>query len=215
MVRQAHSYLAGAVSGTALIASAIVAFVVLVSLQAVRDWPLANVGGAAETTGISTARPAAREGAPGNRSAAAGRPGTGGAGKRHGGKGAHRADVRSGNAALGAAPASSGGPLAGSPGSTGGGTAGGNSVPSGALDSGAGGGSQRRTGDPATSTSGSVAGTLNHGVSDVDQTTGGALGEAGVTQATEETVNGVAGPESTVGETVDKATETIGGLTGG
>ena len=34
MIRQAHTYLAGAVSGTALIAVAVVAFVMLVSLQA-------------------------------------------------------------------------------------------------------------------------------------------------------------------------------------
>ena len=40
MVRQAHTYLVGAVSGTALIAAAVVAFVLLVSAQAFRDWPL-------------------------------------------------------------------------------------------------------------------------------------------------------------------------------
>jgi len=45
MVRQAHTYLAGAVSGTALIAAAVVAFVLIVSLQALRDWPLADLGG--------------------------------------------------------------------------------------------------------------------------------------------------------------------------
>ena len=44
MIRQAHTYLAGAVSGTALIAVAVVVFVLLVSLQALRDWPLAGLG---------------------------------------------------------------------------------------------------------------------------------------------------------------------------
>src|SRR4051794_24438896 len=44
MIRQAHTYLAGAVSGTALVAAAVVAFVLLVSFQALRDWPLAGIG---------------------------------------------------------------------------------------------------------------------------------------------------------------------------
>ena len=43
MIRQAHTYLAGAVSGTALVAAAVVAFVLLVSLQALKDWPLAGI----------------------------------------------------------------------------------------------------------------------------------------------------------------------------
>ncbi len=42
MIRQAHTYLVGAVSGTALIAAAVATFVMLVSLQALRDWPLAG-----------------------------------------------------------------------------------------------------------------------------------------------------------------------------
>ncbi|HXS46824.1 MAG TPA: hypothetical protein VN756_05125, partial [Solirubrobacterales bacterium] len=45
MARQARNYLAGAVSGTALIGIAVVAFVMLVSLQTLRDWPLAALGG--------------------------------------------------------------------------------------------------------------------------------------------------------------------------
>ena len=44
MARQARNYLAGAVSGTALIGLAVVAFVMLVSLQTLRDWPLAGIG---------------------------------------------------------------------------------------------------------------------------------------------------------------------------
>jgi hypothetical protein len=60
-----------------------------------------------------------------------------------------------------------------------------------------------------------VTGAVNNTVSGVDQTLGGALGDTGVTKATEEVVNGVAGPESTVGETVDKVVETVNGLLGG
>ena len=45
MIRQAHTYLAGAVSGTVLIAVAVAVFVVLVSVQAARDWPFAGLVG--------------------------------------------------------------------------------------------------------------------------------------------------------------------------
>ena len=43
MVRQAQTYLAGAVSGTALIAVAVVAFVLFVSAAGPEDWPLAGL----------------------------------------------------------------------------------------------------------------------------------------------------------------------------
>jgi hypothetical protein len=50
----------------------------------------------------------------------------------------------------------------------------------------------------------------------VDETaTGGALKETGVTGLTEEVVNGVAGPESVVGQTVDEVGNAVGGLLGG
>jgi hypothetical protein len=59
MIRQARSYLAGAVSATALVSLAVVAFVVLVSLQALRDWPRAGLAtGAEKGTAVSNARPA-------------------------------------------------------------------------------------------------------------------------------------------------------------
>ena len=45
MIRQAHTYLAGAMGGATLIAIAIAVFVVLVSAQVFRDWPLAALGG--------------------------------------------------------------------------------------------------------------------------------------------------------------------------
>ena len=49
MIRQAHTYLAGAVSGTVLIAVAVVGFVMLVSVQTVKDWPLAGLVGGDDT----------------------------------------------------------------------------------------------------------------------------------------------------------------------
>lgn len=57
MIRQAHSYLAGAVSATALVSLAVVAFVVLVSLQALRDWPLAGLATGADKGATSTGAP--------------------------------------------------------------------------------------------------------------------------------------------------------------
>src|SRR6185295_746814 len=65
------------------------------------------------------------------------------------------------------------------------------------------------------STSGAVTGAVNDTVSGADQTLGGALCNTGGTKVTEEVVSGVAGPESPVGETVDKVAETVGGLLGG
>jgi len=60
-----------------------------------------------------------------------------------------------------------------------------------------------------------VTGAVNNTVTGVDQTLGGTLGETGATKVTEEVVNNVAGPESTVGEIVDKVGETVNGLLGG
>src|SRR5262249_5968707 len=58
MIRQAHTYLAGAISGTALIAAAIVAFVMLVSFQALRDWPFGGLIGNDGDAAVSSGRPA-------------------------------------------------------------------------------------------------------------------------------------------------------------
>lgn len=66
------------------------------------------------------------------------------------------------------------------------------------------------------STSAKVTETVNETVNSVDETvTGGALEETGVTGITEEVVNGVAGPESAVGKTVDELGNAVGGLLGG
>ena len=60
MIRQAHTYLAGAVSGTVLIAVAVAIFVMLVSIQAAKDWPVAGLVGGddAASTSVGPGRPA-------------------------------------------------------------------------------------------------------------------------------------------------------------
>lgn len=232
MVRQAHTYLAGAVSGTALIAAAVVAFVLLVSLQALRDWPLAGITGGGEDSAVSSGRPATEGGAAATTAAGAGaavapRPGTGanGNGRQRGGR-ADESRQQVGGAALGTPPSpASGSPAGEAPASNpvGGGAA--NPTTQSTSSSGGGGGAGGGPvslpgtggsgGGSGQSTSGAVTGTVNNTVSGVDQTLGGTLGDAGVTKVTEDAVNGVAGSESTVGETVDKVVETVGGLLGG
>jgi hypothetical protein len=228
MVRQAHTYLAGAVSGTALIAAAVVAFVLLVSLQALRDWPLAGIAGGGDGSAVSSGRPAAGPGAASAAAAGAGAavvpsPGAGANGNARGLGG--RADESrqqlgagtvgpppspASDSPAGKAPASNpadGGGAASpttqsTPSSSGGGGGGGNGGPV----------SLPGTGGSGGGTSDAVAGAVNNTVSGVDQTLGGALGDTGVTKASEEVVSGVAGPESTVGGIVDKVGETVDGL---
>ena len=227
MVRQAHTYLAGAVSGTALIAAAVVAFVMLVSLQALKDWPLAGIGGDDDSSAVSTGRRRRGGSGPrrrrGRRRRVAGRrrrerqrcPPGGRAGRQppagrwrgtpalgirrprpahHAAKPPRQPDPwRRLSRAHRPQPAST----ARAGGSGGGGGAGGRC--SGAAGAGGSGGGALRhrplARSPAPSTTPSPAST---------KTLGGALGETGVTKVTEEVVNGVAGPESPVGETVDE-----------
>src|SRR5262245_57415733 len=73
MVRQAHSYLVGAMSGATLIAMAIAAFVLLASAQVFRDWPLPGLVGGEESSSLSERPPAGGSEAPTLASAAAGR----------------------------------------------------------------------------------------------------------------------------------------------
>lgn len=217
MIRQAHTYLAGAVSGTALIAAAVVGFVMLVSLQALKDWPLAGIGGG-ESTAVSTGRPvgAANPGSVSvGHTTAAGVAGKQGqeAGRRH--RGANAPGGQDGVATAGGpspGPSGSESPSTNeSPPSSSTGGAGSTAASTrGGGGSGSSGGSAG--GGPVQSTSDSVTHAVNETVSGVDQATGGALGS---TEVTEETVNGVAGPESPVGKTVDKVVETVGGLLGG
>jgi hypothetical protein len=234
MVRQAHTYLAGAVSGTALIAMAVVAFVLLVSLQALRDWPLAGIAGGSESAPVSSGQPAAGSGATPSAAAGVGaaasaaRPGANANARQRGdAPGESRRQV--GAATLGTQPAPAPDSPAGEAPASNPDPAGGaspttqsTSSSSGGNGGGADGGGNGPISLPGTggsgsgsSTSGAVTGAVNNTVSGVDQTLGGALGDTGVTKVTEEVVSGVAGPESTVGETVDKAAETVDGLLGG
>jgi hypothetical protein len=234
MVRQAHTYLAGAVSGTALIAAAVVAFVLLVSLQALRDWPLAGIAGGGDDSAVSNARPAAGGGP--NTAVGAGAPAAASRSANASGNrqlpGNRAGDDRQqvGGATFEATPPS---PAPGSPGGNapaptpagGGGAANPPTQPAPSNSGGGGGGNGGPVSLPGTggavgggsgqSTSGAVSGAVNDTVSGVDQTLGGALGDTGVTKVTEEVVSGAAGPESTGGETVDKVVETVNGLLGG
>jgi hypothetical protein len=237
MIRQAHTYLVGAVSGTALVAAAMVAFVLLVSFQALRDWPLAGISiggddsvatGPSTPVGGSAASPAETGGAGATAGPVVAKGPTPDGDRRATGKQDNRVAVEaSPTAATGSptaeAPSSgptgqggsasppSGSSLAGSasssPASGGGGGGGGSSPGTG------GGGSS--TGGSSQSTSGAISGTVNKTVSGVDEATGGVIGSTGVTETTEKVVEGVAGPESTVGHTVDEAVKTVGGLLGG
>ncbi len=56
LVRQAHSYFAGAISSTVLIAAAVIAFVLLVSAQAFREWPVSGLGWRGGTVSVSPGR---------------------------------------------------------------------------------------------------------------------------------------------------------------
>lgn len=64
MVRQAHAYLVSAISGATVIAIAIVAFVVLISAQFFRDWPIAALGGGDEKAALSEASAVSSRGGP-------------------------------------------------------------------------------------------------------------------------------------------------------
>ena len=57
MIRHSQSYLSGAISGTAVIAAAVVFFVLFVSAQALRDWPIGDLhlGGGNDSTAVSPA----------------------------------------------------------------------------------------------------------------------------------------------------------------
>lgn len=215
MVRQTRIYFAGAVSGTALIGMAVVAFVVLVSLQALQDWPLASLSGNGENGLVAPARPAGGK--------AAARPGTAaGVAVRGGGRNAsHRAGARQSDstAAADGGRAVSGSPVS-SQGRSGSDLAPAGSQPSGSADgspsagsaAASSGGSADRSSPSASET---VTGTVDKTVSGVDEATGGALGQTGVPQTVEGAVEGVAGPESTLGGTLDHTVEAVGGLLGG
>jgi hypothetical protein len=234
MVRQAHTYLVGAMSGATLIAAAIAVFVVLVTAQVFQDWPIAGLGGGGEdsasVSGGRSSGSGAGDGVAAN-GAVSGAGGAAAANHPHGGKRAAAnpistdspggRTIQPGGSAPGSEPGTgteTGGGAAqnggGSPapqgstaatGSGGGGTGG--------AGGGAGAGSGSGSGGSGSSTSESVANTVNETVNGLDQTvTGGALEKTGVTGLTEGVVEGAVGPESTVGKVVDEATGVVGGL---
>jgi hypothetical protein len=211
MIRQAHTYLVSAMSGATLIAIAIAAFVLLVSAQVFRDWPVAALGSGDDSASVSKAEPvgptpAAAAGATaGPGASAATTAGGGGNGKSAGGGGSTPTAAPEGGGAGGGEAAGGGGPGGsgnGSPASP---------APS-TTDTSAGGGGGG-SGSTTTSTSGKVTETVNGTVNQVDETaTGGALNEAGVTPVTEGVVNGVAGTETPVGKVVDETAGAVGGV---
>jgi hypothetical protein len=236
MIRQAHTYMVSAMSGAMLIALAIAVFVVLVSAQVFKDWPIAALGDHG-SAGASDARPAhssavttiAAGGSTAKSGSAAGAvPGTGSAAAKTKKGGADLTAVDDGANA----PAGTGVTAGGEKGDSGGSGGSGNSTPTsganppgptasspasgspsggGSASSGSGGGS---SGSSAASTpAGQVTETVNETVNQVDETAlGGTLNGTGVTEVTEGVVNGVAGPESVVGKAVDETVGVVGGL---
>jgi hypothetical protein len=224
MVRQAHTYLVGAMGGATLIAIAIAVFVLLVSAQVFRDWPIAALGNGDESAAVSTAHPAGGSVA----GAAAGpvvSPGSSGASAKQNGAGSAATGLVAGRGGIGAAGVQAGAEQGGSGTATGGqggsGAAGSpqspnSSSPSGSTgssSSGGGGGGGGSTSRTTSSPTGQVTETVNDTVSKVDESAlGGTLNESGVTAVTEGAVNGVAGPESAVGKAVDETAGAVGGL---
>jgi hypothetical protein len=221
MIRQAHTYLVSAMSGAALIAVAIAVFVVLVSAQVFRDWPIAGLGG--DGDGTAPVSQAEQVRPPVDAGAAAGRSLVGADGKR-----ADQASANSGSVATqvlgttgggGTDSGGSGGREGGSgtpsspaqaPTPSGNGSAGAGSASGG----GNGGGANAGTGGGTVpSTAGTVTSTVNDVVTKVDEAAlGGTLHESGVTPVTEGVVEGVAGPESPLGKVVDETTGAVDNL---
>jgi hypothetical protein len=226
MIRQAHTYLVSAMSGAALIAVAIAVFVVLVSAQVFRDWPIGGLGGDADETAPVSRAEQVRP--PVDVAGAAAGPGLVGAGAKRAG----RASGNPGSVAVHVLGTAGGGGVSGSGGSGGrdggagtpsspaqvptsstppsNGSAGAGSASGGGNGGGASGGAGSGT---APSTAGTVTSTVNDTVTKVDEAAlGGTLHESGVTPVTEGVVEGVAGPESPLGKAVDETTGAVGNL---
>ncbi|HVX33808.1 MAG TPA: hypothetical protein VHA80_11770 [Solirubrobacterales bacterium] len=294
MIRQAHTYLVGALSGVVVIGIAIAAFVVLVSAQVFHDLPIPALtssdqkpaavspakalhgsSAAVATTGGVSAGTTQPNHAAANRNAAGGDAQGGATSSRapahratsstptHEGTGPAEPVQTTPTTDAGEVGSPTGGDSAGvngsqpssnsnanqtsnspssssKPGSVGGGnstsgssgTSGaGNGTPTNSSGSsgggspstggsGGGGGGSTTTSPPATPVttakpSEAITESVNKVVGTVDEVTGGALSETGVSKVTEEVVNGVVGPESVVGKTVDGVGEVVGGLING
>jgi hypothetical protein len=219
MVRQAQSYLAGAVSSVALIAAAVVAFVVLISAQAFHDWPLSGLGfgGEGGTAAVAPARPAV----PGPASAARGRAQPS---PTSSGQGATSGNVRhpSGldSSAAGVNSPSAGQPASGPGGRGGSGPGGVSSKPAGAggaAPAPSGGGSSGSSGDGSGGGNGggpgeTEASPIGEVGSQVDETVSGALGNPKATEVPGDVVNGLAGAKSPLGRAVGETVGAVGGL---
>lgn len=214
MIHQARSYLVGAISATTLVAVAVVAFVLLVTAQAVRDWPLGGLGLGGEEE-IGTVAPVPPGLAAGGEAVPAVAGATGGAGGSPG----------PGGATPPAAPPPGGGTVTPPLGSGG---SGGGRAPAPVSEGGGGGAGQTPGGGggdgvpvpevppgdfPAPSET--VTDTVGEVVSGVDEATGGALEESGTKEAAEGAVEEAAGPESTLGGTVDETAASAEGAVEG
>lgn len=259
MIRQARRYLVGAVSSVTVISIAIVVFVLLVSAQVFRDWPIAALGGDNGQAAVSEANAVAASSAPaavvaktvkpGTSATPASAPATSGGDQSSGGAIDGAAPQDKTSVGSGAPPVTESEPVASAPQSSSPGSSpsspsdssspaaptesppassgGGNATGTSSGGSSKGSSGSKPPGQaveeivaPVTGNGGSttakVTETVNNTVDSVDETvTGGALKETGVTGLTEEVVNGVVGPESALGNTVDETANAIGGLLGG
>ena len=265
MIRQARTYLVGALSGVTLIGAAIVVFAVLVSAQVFHDWPIAEFANHHQRSAVAPGKAlpvaAGTEAGTGGVTASTGRPNaTKATANRGNGNGAanskpaaHHAGTTTETGAIAAAPtavtstegsgggdhSSSGGNSGSHPSKPGSGSSPSGSTSGSSGSSGSGGGSSNAPATASTGSSGSGSGgsgsttattppptttkpaqtvteAVNGTVAGVDENVlGGTLEKTGVTEVTENLVNGVAGPESVVGKTVEGVTEAVGGLLGG
>ena len=209
MIRQAHSYLAGAVSGAALIAAAVIVFILLlVSTQGFRDLPIVDIGGD-ESASVAPARPAAPGRLTGTTSTTDPGDSDRSVGAGQGGL-ATGGDQGGATSPASSSPSAGGGGASPSPGSA--------PTPSSGIGSGSGsnssGGGGGSAGNGGDSVSGTVAGAVDDTVNGVGGALGGALGRTGVTDATQGVVDGVAGPDSVVGQTVDGTAGAVRDLLG-
>jgi hypothetical protein len=215
MIRQAQTYLAGAASSAALIGAAVVAFVLIVWLNPLRDLQLPDLGGADALAPVSSG-PLPREVA----SSAFGSQARGDG---------DRARRASGSAESPAAPRRAEGRATTGPGrDAGGGGAPGEAPTSGPRPprSSGGGGSGPAAGAPEKAESGlsvggsnldssTVPGAVGGAVGSADQALGGALGQTGVGNAVQGATQGLVGPGSTAGQTIDGALGAANGVLGG
>jgi hypothetical protein len=230
MVRQARTYLVGAVSGATLIVIAIAVFVLLVSAQVFRNWPIAALGDSGGgSAGVSDARAASGDSgaaAPTSSARAAQTTAPRAPSRAHSSAPTGGAGVNPDPVSVDAAatpPSSRGGSGQDGRGSGGGGnnpTTTPSPSPGTTSTSPSPGSSRSNSGTSgssgstaATTPTGKVAETVDNTVGAVDETvTGGTLEKTGVTKVTEGVVNGVLGSESPVGKVADETVGAVGGL---